>query len=115
VARRVIAVPLLATLIAGCSGRDDNPFTGVWENAKEKVVVQQNGFGEARVLYFTMNRPFSWRLTDTGAIRMEFGESVARRAVMEGKQDENGSLVVSDQTGSTTLNRPALTGKPGRW
>ena len=57
------------------------------------------------MLFLSQDRPFTWKIGEDGRIVMEFGESAAKRTVMDGRLDEKGALVVSQQNSSTSLKR----------
>ena len=113
--RRYLSVVVALAFLTGCEDRDARSVLGVWENGNERVVVRDRGFGEGRVLTLDQDRPFTWKLGDDGRIVMEFGESAADRTVMNGRLNENGSLVVSLQNSSTSLQRTADEGTAQSW
>ena len=113
--RCYLSVVVAVAFLTGCEDRDDRSVLGVWENGNERVVVRDRGFGEGRVLTLDQDRPFTWKLGDDGRIVMEFGESAADRTVMDGRLNENGSLVVSLENSSTSLKRAADEGTAQRW
>ena len=113
--RRYLSVVVALAFLTGCEERDARSVLGVWENGNERVVIRDRGFGEGRVLTLDQDRPFTWKLGDDGRIVMEFGESAADRTVMNGRLNENGSLVVSLQNSSTSLKRTADEGTAQSW
>lgn len=107
-AGRWCALALGLMLLAGCGARPKNAFLGVWANDRERITIKQRGFGSRQMQTPAGDRLFTWKLSSSDRIILEFGHSAATRSVLYGQLKPDDTLLVTENRTEITLKRVAV-------
>lgn len=108
--RRFLPLALgVASVLAfvGCDAKPKNAFIGVWANDRERITIKPRGFGSRQMQTPAGDRMFTWKLSSSDRIVLEFGHSATTRSMLYGQLTPDDTLLVTENRTEMTLKRVA--------